>query len=46
MAEPQHARLANVAFVSISQAHQRQIGQFVLDPDILLPVELPAGPRL
>ena len=38
-----HARLANVAFVSISQTTQRQIGDFVLDPDILLPVELPAG---
>ena len=37
------ARLANVAFVSISQTTQRQIGDFVLDPEILLPVELPAG---
>lgn len=40
---PEHARLANVAFVSISQTTQRQIGDFLLDPDILLPVELPAG---
>ena len=37
------ARLANVAFVSIAQTRQRQIGEFVLDPDILLPVELPPG---
>ncbi len=37
------ARLANVAFVSIAQTRQRQIGEFILDPDILLPVELPAG---
>ena len=43
MAEQPHARLANVAFVSIAQAKQRQIGTFVLDPDILLPVELPPG---
>ena len=41
MDEP--ARLANVAFVSIAQTRQRQIGDFILDPDILLPVELPAG---
>jgi Flp pilus assembly protein TadD len=40
---PEPARLANVAFVSIAQTTQRQIGDFVLDPDILLPVELPAG---
>jgi Flp pilus assembly protein TadD len=37
------ARLANVAFVSIAQTTQRKIGDFTLDPDILLPVELPAG---
>jgi Flp pilus assembly protein TadD len=39
----EHARLANVAFVSIAQTSQRQIGDFVLDPNILLPVELPPG---
>ena len=33
-------RLANVAYVSISQTTQRKIGDFTLDPDILLPVEL------
>jgi len=38
-------RLANVAYVSIAQTKQRQIGDFILDPDILLPVELPPGVR-
>ena len=37
------ARLANVAYVSIAQTTQRQIGDFILDPEILLPVELPRG---
>ncbi len=37
------ARLANVAYVSIAQTTQRKIGDFTLDPDILLPVELPPG---
>jgi len=37
------ARLANVAYVSIAQTRQRKIGDFALDPDILLPVELPPG---
>jgi Flp pilus assembly protein TadD len=41
MAEKAH--LANVAYVSIAQTTQRQIGNFRLDPDILLPVELPPG---
>jgi len=39
------ARLANVAYISIAQTTQRQIGDFVLDPEILLPVELPPGIR-
>ena len=37
------ARLANIVFVSIAQTLQRKIGEFILDPDIPLPVELPAG---
>jgi tetratricopeptide (TPR) repeat protein len=37
------SRLANVGYVSIAQTTQRQIGDFTLDPAILLPVELPAG---
>ncbi|MGA2642646.1 MAG: tetratricopeptide repeat protein [Spirochaetia bacterium] len=37
------ARLANVAYVSIAQTTQRRIGDFTLDPEILLPVELPPG---
>jgi Flp pilus assembly protein TadD len=36
-------RLANVAYVSIAQTTQRQIGDFTLDPAILLPVDLPDG---
>jgi Flp pilus assembly protein TadD len=43
MDESEAARLANIAFVSIAQTRQRQIGEFILDPEILLPVELPAG---
>ena len=39
----EHARLANVAYVSIAQTTQRKIGEFTLDPEILLPVELPPG---
>jgi len=39
------ARLANVAYISIAQTTQRQIGDFTLDPEILLPVELPPGVR-
>jgi Flp pilus assembly protein TadD len=39
----EYARLANIAYVSIAQTTQRKIGDFVLDPDILLPVELPPG---
>ncbi len=38
-------KLANVAYVSIAQTTQRQIGDFTLDPEILLPVELPPGTR-
>ena len=37
------ARLANIGYISIAQTKQRQIGDFSLDPAILLPVELPAG---
>jgi Flp pilus assembly protein TadD len=36
-------RLANIGYVSIAQTKQRQIGDFTLDPGILLPVELPEG---
>jgi Flp pilus assembly protein TadD len=39
------SRLANVAYVSIAGTTQRLIGNFALDPDILLPVELPPGAR-
>jgi Flp pilus assembly protein TadD len=34
---------ANVGYISIAQTTQRQIGDFTLDPDILLPIEMPAG---
>jgi len=37
------AHLANVAFVSVAKLTQRQIGDFTLDPDIPLPVEMPTG---
>jgi len=37
------AKLANVRYVSIAQTTQRQIGDFTLDPKILLPIEMPAG---
>jgi len=37
------ARLSSVGFVSIKGTSQRQIGSFVLDPEILLPVEMPQG---
>lgn len=37
------AKLAHVGYVSIAQTTQRQIGDFMLDPAILLPVEVPAG---
>jgi len=36
------AKLANVRYVSIAQTTQRQIGDFTLDPKILLPIEMPA----
>ena len=32
-------------YVSIAQTTQRKIGDFILDPDILLPVEMPTGRR-
>ncbi len=35
--------MANVAFVSVAKTTQRQIGNFTLDENILLPVEMPAG---
>jgi Flp pilus assembly protein TadD len=34
---------ANVGYISIAQTTQRQIGDFTLDPDILLPIEMPPG---
>jgi Flp pilus assembly protein TadD len=37
------ARLANIGYISIAQTKTRQIGDFTLDPSILLPVELPPG---
>jgi len=37
------SRLAGVAYVSIAGTSQRQIGSFTLDPEILLPVDLPPG---
>ncbi|MGA2480639.1 MAG: hypothetical protein ABSG63_17970, partial [Spirochaetia bacterium] len=36
-------RLANIGYISIAQTKTRQIGDFTLDPAILLPVEVPAG---
>jgi Flp pilus assembly protein TadD len=36
-------RLANIAYISMAQTKQRQIGEFTLDPDIPLPIELPEG---
>ncbi len=36
-------KLARVRYISIAQTTQRSIGDFKLDPDILLPVELPPG---
>jgi Flp pilus assembly protein TadD len=41
MDEEEH--LANVAFVSVAKTTQRQIGDFKLDENILLPVEMPPG---
>ncbi len=40
------ARLAHVKYISIAETTQRTIGEFTLDPDILLPVELPEGAAL
>jgi len=37
------ARLARVRYLSIAETKQRTIGDFSLDPEILLPVELPEG---
>ncbi len=37
------SRLSNVAYVSIAGTHQRKIGSFTLDPEILLPVDMPPG---
>jgi Flp pilus assembly protein TadD len=37
------SKLANIAYVSIAETKQRRIGEFTLDPAILLPVELPEG---
>lgn len=36
-------KLATVAFVSIAKTTQRTIGEFTLDPSILLPVDMPEG---
>ncbi len=35
--------LEKIAYISIVGTNKRQIGDFVLDPEILLPVEMPAG---
>jgi Flp pilus assembly protein TadD len=35
--------LARIGYISIAQARQRRIGDFELDPRILLPIELSAG---
>jgi Flp pilus assembly protein TadD len=35
--------LEKIGYISIADTKQRQIGDFVLDPDILLPVETPPG---
>jgi Flp pilus assembly protein TadD len=35
--------LERVGFISIAETTQRRIGEFTLDPDILLPIELPPG---
>ena len=40
---PEPGRLTNVRYISIAETTQRKIGGFTLDPDILLPVELPEG---
>jgi Flp pilus assembly protein TadD len=37
------SKLANIVYVSIAGTTQRRIGEFALDPAILLPVELPEG---
>jgi Flp pilus assembly protein TadD len=37
------ARMSGVGFVSIAGTTQRQIGSFTLDPEILLPVDMPQG---
>ena len=41
MREP--ARLATVGYISIAETKQRQIGDFVLNLSIPLPVEMPEG---
>jgi Flp pilus assembly protein TadD len=35
--------LARIGFISIRETKQRRIGDFALDPEILLPVELPSN---
>jgi len=40
---PEHKGLEGIGFISITETHQRQIGNFVLDPAVLLPVEFPPG---
>ncbi len=35
--------LAHIGFISIKETKQRRIGDFSLDPEILLPIELPSG---
>ncbi len=37
------SRLSSVVYVSIAGTRQRQIGTFTLDPEILLPVDVPPG---
>jgi Flp pilus assembly protein TadD len=40
---PEINPLARIAFISIAETTQRTIGDFTLDPAILLPIELPEG---
>ena len=40
---PETDPLARIAFISIAETTQRTIGDFALDPAILLPIELPPG---
>ena len=37
------SRLSSIGYVSIAKTTERQIGDFTLDPAILLPIEIPEG---